>query len=676
MNEKINSLPKYYRYLGLIPGLIALVVYFNTTCRSIWIGDSGEFALALKTLGVCHPPGYPLFTLGGRIAVMLLPFVRPIFAVGLFNILLASATVTILYYFLSRYMSRISAILTSLIWAFTPIYWAETAGVEIYALNMLLLMLTFFAVTGTHRHKWLIGIYLFGLSLTNHPGALAIFLPLLYLYFTEKQYRLARHIPYYAALLIVAASVYLYLPLRAIHDPIANWGDPSSLGKLISHMTLGQYKGWIDYSLSNLLLSLKLFWKTIMNSWGLIGVLASLLGVVFGFIYNRIITVMALLFIAVSLMLSSSHLALNYEPFYIPAMFGALLLLSNLIIWLEGKPLRSAGKYLINIAMLIACLTLLISNYNSQDRSDYTLAEVYAKQLIDNAEEGVMFTAGDINSFPSLYLRYAENYRPELEIYDRSVRLNALFIKTHDLNGRNALNYYEARQAIVAKSGLDCYLAKNHYVNEPDWLTIDDSLYSHGPLYAIGFLPDREPTQKIFSSYYNPGDVLSLQLLINLDLARGEHLLKQNNSDKAAALASFNLALSHAKTEPRATVLNNLGIFYRRAGYHDLALSSYNLALSKPIITNQTKADIKFNISNVMKDRGNSFTASGDYVNAVSSFEKALEYDKNNPTLLRNVGIIYARVLGDTARAKSYLYRYLQTNPSDNQVAALLRSLN
>ena len=50
--------------------LVALGGYLSTLCPTIFVGDSGELAWAAASLGIAHPPGFPLWTLLGRVAVL------------------------------------------------------------------------------------------------------------------------------------------------------------------------------------------------------------------------------------------------------------------------------------------------------------------------------------------------------------------------------------------------------------------------------------------------------------------------------------------------------------------------------------------------------------------------------------------------------------------------------
>ena len=50
---------------SLLVFCLPLVIYLLTLAREITFTDSGELAAATTTLGIAHPPGYPLFTLVG-----------------------------------------------------------------------------------------------------------------------------------------------------------------------------------------------------------------------------------------------------------------------------------------------------------------------------------------------------------------------------------------------------------------------------------------------------------------------------------------------------------------------------------------------------------------------------------------------------------------------------------
>lgn len=664
------------RYCGIIPGLSALAIYYSTTCRSIWIGDSGEFILALNCLGIAHPPGYPLFTLMGRIFTMAMPFLRPAFAANLFNVVIGATAIVVVYYLFSRDLSRWSATILSVLFAFSPLFWAETAGVEIYTLNLLLISITLYVIESGYHFKWLLAIYLFGLSITNHPSALSILPAFIYLFIKERQYCRWKLFLLYVFLFLIAISVYLYLPIRSACNPISNWGNPDNIRSLIGHMTLKQYSGWVSYSWENLLLSFRLFFMSILKSWWWIGVIASIVGIITGWSKNRSRTINALLILLTSLILSSAHQALNYEPFFITTLFAALLLMGNNFYWLESRSISKIVRYGIYAVGFIACIILILYYYKEMDKSNYKLSEDYSRLILDTAGSGVLFTAGDINSFTTLYLSYVEKYKPGVEVYDRSIRLSSLLQKAFQMTGCKISDYYTARSAVINNFKGNKFLSKNHYTYEPNWLNLVEPIYSYGILYAVTEKPEGTASMLKYPANYDPGDVLSRQLLVNIDLARGEQELCEVPPDTTTALQSFNLALNRLRKEPRATTLNALGIFFRRTGFLELAIKSYKEALERPIIWPSLHHDILFNISNVYKDYGNTYLDAHDFHKAVSSYIKALKFDQDNPKLLLNIGLIYIQVLNDTTNAIIYLEKYIEKNPSDTPVRNLINKLD
>ncbi len=92
-------------------------------------------------------------------------------------------------------------------------------------------------------------------------------------------------------------------------------------------------------------------------------------------------------------------------------------------------------------------------------------------------------------------------------------------------------------------------------------------------------------------------------------------------------------------------------------------------------LSSAQRDEIRFNISNIYKDRGNIAVERNDYAGAVNAFEQALEYDQKNARLLLNIGLIYAQQLKDNNNARRYLTRYLELEPGDSRVVQLLGTL-
>jgi tetratricopeptide (TPR) repeat protein len=659
------------RYTWLTPTLIALLVYMLTVCRTLYIGDGPELALVLKTLGIAHPPGYPLFTIVGSVFVLAFFFLRPILAANLFNVLVATTVVAVLFLSLRKHLTNGYAALLSLAWAFVPAFWDQTVGVEVYNTNLLLMLLTLFALDSKARYKWPLVFYLYGLCLNGHPTSLALAPTLVFVFLHEREHRHWRRVPIYLGLLALAGTLYFYLWIRSAQYPLADWGHPAGINAWLDHLTLNHYRNVVGGSLQGVWQSAQLFWYALFGSWWWIGVLGIISGIFLGLRQNSSRTLSLLLLLVASFFLAAAQHAPEYGPYFLPTLLACLFLMANNFVWLQEQRLK---QLLPLLAAALAIAAMLFANYRDHDKSNYTFYEENSRLILDAAGEGVLFASSDVDAFGPLYLRYAENYSPQLTVYDYIIRRTALIQQATRLGVRTA-NYYQARAAIFSNEQRPIFIVKNHAMNMPEWLPGSDSLYSHGVLYSL--MRPAPPTISVpnYPADYDPGDFLSRMVLVNLDLARGEEKLLLAPPDTTAALIDFHMAAIRLKNEPRGECLNLIGAYLRRSGFGDLALDNYREALTRPILSPTQKREILFNISNVYKDRGNIAHQRGDYVASVTNYIEALNYDPANAKLMLNIGLVYLQNLRDPADALVYLNKYLVLEPNDTRVRDLIRSL-
>src|ERR1035437_9789014 len=89
-----SSKSGFYSYrwafaLGI--SILTFFIYFKTLCPTVAGGDSGELTSAAHLLGVAHPPGYPIWTILGKLST-LFPFGSIAWRVNLFTAICGSAT--------------------------------------------------------------------------------------------------------------------------------------------------------------------------------------------------------------------------------------------------------------------------------------------------------------------------------------------------------------------------------------------------------------------------------------------------------------------------------------------------------------------------------------------------------------------------------------------------------
>ncbi len=94
------------RYIALAIFVLTLIMYRMTAQSSVAFWDCGEYAATSPALEVPHPPGAPLFTLIGRIAMMT-PYVSdPALRLNLVSALASALTIMLLYLISVRVISR------------------------------------------------------------------------------------------------------------------------------------------------------------------------------------------------------------------------------------------------------------------------------------------------------------------------------------------------------------------------------------------------------------------------------------------------------------------------------------------------------------------------------------------------------------------------------------------
>lgn len=196
--------------------------------------DSGDMINAVSTLGIAHPPGYPLYVLIGKLFTVFLPFGTAAFRVNLLSAFFAAAALALLYRVLRQKYEPLESFFAVLLLGLSPAVLALSRVSEMYA------MLSFFAVgiigcrIWNSFHGLFLASFFLGLGFGVHPTLLFL-APLLVTFRKDAIYR--------AAFFALGFSVVLFLIVRAQHDPLQNWGNPSTFTELWRMITRSNYGG-------------------------------------------------------------------------------------------------------------------------------------------------------------------------------------------------------------------------------------------------------------------------------------------------------------------------------------------------------------------------------------------------------------------------------------------------
>ncbi len=230
--------------------------------RIDWI-DSGELIASAFTLGISHPTGYPLLTFLSRVVVMMAPWVDPVFMLHLLSALFvacAGGFVALLTVLLIGRTGRAGdaaagGVTASLLFVSAATVWQTGTTYEVYGFQALLYTAALLAVllglrdmegdSGTISRWWIAGGLLVGYGFANHMMTIYLLPGLAWLWWKSRQRVRERSMAAFLAAMTLGISAYLYLPLRALTHPPLNWGDPSSIGSLIDHVSGKQYRVWM-----------------------------------------------------------------------------------------------------------------------------------------------------------------------------------------------------------------------------------------------------------------------------------------------------------------------------------------------------------------------------------------------------------------------------------------------
>jgi len=436
--------------LGLL--VACLAVYLSTLAPSItWRhegADSGELVAAAYTLGIPHPPGYPLYIMLGKLFTLLpigevarrLNLMSALFAAGAVVSVYAGARLVLGWHRAeppSRGSSRWAAAGGALALAFSPVFWSQAVIAEVYALNACLvagiIYLLLQATCGSCEparladglsqavgRSWLkhwslaLAAALLGLGLAHHLS-IVLLVPGALLFLAGSRCRLRRYTAVAVAVaLVLALGLYAYLPIRAVSDPPINWGNPRDSAGLRWMLLAEPYQAYaFAYPMAR--------WAERLSAWTLLlaqqftwpGVALGLLGL--GSLWHRA-RKPALFFLATFLLVFLCAFLYNTTDSYItliPSYLVFALWLAEGVHFIAAElatlrlPLtRQVGRAM-PLLLLLLPGWLLLHNYETMDLSDDRTAYSYAAEVLANLPTGALIIAdGDQHVFALWYYQY------------------------------------------------------------------------------------------------------------------------------------------------------------------------------------------------------------------------------------------------------------------------------
>jgi hypothetical protein len=470
--------------LGLaIVTALAAVVFWRTAYPTITWWDSSQYSLAASTLGVTAPPGSLLLPLLGW-PVSQLPFASPAFALNLLAGALAAITAALVYlggiqllrvagpvFDATRPAERpavlAGATLGALTFAFSDTLWEHAIKFTPYVLTAVFTGLILWTLLrwweeaddpGAWRRLMWLGL-LFGLDFSVHRTN-ALLLPAVLAWILFRHPRTLRDArAWMGGAVGMAAGLavqLLIIPIAASTDSILNIGQPDTWARFWGYVSLEQLGGGF---LVRFLPRNAPFWSAQVGDlvrvlganfapWngplGPLGVLPAAAGAV-GLVHlwrrnRRLGTAFSLLLFL--------HAAATVLYFNIPADFfrpldrhylpvcvtAALAVAYGLGVLAHGiARLALGGRRAVpavgGLLLLLAPVAQLAANWAPHDASRRYFARDFAANVLGGLPpNAVLFTNGDNDTFPLMYLQAAEGVRADVQIVNRPLANASWFV--------------------------------------------------------------------------------------------------------------------------------------------------------------------------------------------------------------------------------------------------------
>jgi hypothetical protein len=179
------------RRAALLVGTTLGLVYLATLAPGVTLWDAGEFASAVESLGIPHPPGTPLFVLVARAWRLLLPFLATVMATNLLAAVSTAAAAAMAAALVARWTRDTwAAVAAGLVFGGMSTVWLNATETEVYSVSLLLSMIMLWVgynagmrarEPGAEWRLDLLLVYLFALAPPLHlsamvvaPGAIAL----------------------------------------------------------------------------------------------------------------------------------------------------------------------------------------------------------------------------------------------------------------------------------------------------------------------------------------------------------------------------------------------------------------------------------------------------------------------------------------------------------------------
>ncbi len=419
--------------------LILFSVYCLTMAPTVGFIDSGELSTVAVSLGIAHPTGYPLFTLVTKMWSSIPVAQEFIVRLNIFAAL-ATSMAAVAFFFVvcsiiedtskkDQWSVLLTALISSMFLGFSRTFWFQALAIEVYSLHLLLIMIDLYlfikAVQLRSYSHWLLFAFAVGLSFTNHLTTVLLAPAMLYWFFAEHGFEKAsfKKIGILAAPFLVGLSLYLYLPVRAMQQPLLNWGNPQTAEHLWWHFTGKQFRVFMFSSAEAAQRQLNYFFDNLTNEFFFPVLIIAGIGAAVLLFKDRMKFVFIFLLLAACVAYSinydihdiDSYFLLAFVAIALFASFGIHLILARF----ESSVARSAA---VGVLLAVAGFQLY-NNREEVDQSTNYLVEDYTMNILQNLPQNAIVISYQWDYFvaASYYYQHVKGIRQDVTVIDKEL---------------------------------------------------------------------------------------------------------------------------------------------------------------------------------------------------------------------------------------------------------------
>jgi len=447
--------------------VFTLIIYLRTVAPGVWGFDSAEFASGVYSLGIIHPPGYPLYILLGRLFITLVPISNLAYKLNILSAIFASFTVLFLYEFIYRITyHRVIAWSTAAFFAFTNYFWQMSLVAEVYTLHTFFLSLLLLLIQSHQRKpkvwKLFLFSFLYGLSFCNHTSGILFAGGFLWLLFFKCKfdYKFIQNHILMLVFFLMGFLPYIYFPIRSGDNPLINYMqdypgiDLTTLPGLWWMISGQAYRFFaFSYTWSEIPNEIYHFGVYLWRNYLGVGVILGLVGIYYLCRLNYKQTIGWLILFFSNVIFFTNYRVVDKDTMFLPAFLIWAVFVAGGLKYLVVISRKIIGftvianikhKSFVSILVFLPLLPIIL-NWKWVDLSSKKGSDTFTNHVFENSSPNSIIIGDWSSSVILEYYQIVEGKRPDLIIHNRSRTQTARFYE----NWSKGIPYQENIKKII-----------------------------------------------------------------------------------------------------------------------------------------------------------------------------------------------------------------------------------